>query len=77
MAKNTHLELVVSLDMFEVTVDYIGHDAWVNAMGEALKIGREGGFFYRPNREKMEATFYPLHRINLVQIRVKLIKEPT
>lgn len=67
MAKDTHLVLTVSIDTFDIKVDYKGHDAWVNASRAAVEIGRSG-FFHRKDGKKMEAQFYPAHRINLVEI---------
>lgn len=68
MAKDTHLILTVSIDAFDIKVDYKGHDAWVDARRAAINIGIDGGFFYRKDGEKMAAMFYPVHRINLVEI---------
>jgi len=68
MAKDTHLVLTVTIDTFDVKVDYKGHNAWVDASRAAAEIGRSG-FFHREDVQKMEAKFYPLHRINLVEIR--------
>jgi len=69
MAKDTHLVLTVSLDMFEIKIDYKGHDAWVDARRTAINIGIDGGFFHREDGEKMAAKLYPVHRINSVEIR--------
>ncbi len=66
--EDTHLELVVSLDMFEIKIDFTGSSAWINAKRTALGIGQNGGVF-QPHGKKMEGNFYPLHRINVVTIR--------
>ena len=66
--EDTHLILEVTIDQFDAQVSYKGYDAWINARKAALDIGRSG-FFHREDGTKLEAKFYPAHRINLVTIR--------